>query len=167
MTICAYQRECLFGEILEGVMQLNQLGQVAAGCWRKIPAHFPNVVLDEFVIMPNHLHGILMIMEQLDASRQRAKHLPPGLAANASPLHLAARPIGTSSGSLGAIMQNFKAVSTRKINALRQTTGLSVWQRNYYEHIIRKAENLDEIRQYIVNNPAQWAADKENKAWIS
>jgi REP element-mobilizing transposase RayT len=100
-------------------------------CWQAVPSHFPNVVLDEFVIMPNHVHGVVVIT---DCSSQPRWGRGEALAVNASPLQ------GTKPGSLAAIVQNFKSVSTRKINRIRGTPGLPLWQRNYYEHVIRSED---------------------------
>ena len=138
-------------------MQLNNFGKIVLLKWNNIPKHFLNTRLGDFQIMPNHLHGIVFIVG--------AKHFSEGLSKkinqkekNASPLH----PIGTTPGSLSAIMQNFLSVTTRKINQIRKTPGAKLWQRNYYEHIIRNENELDRIREYILNNPLQWEYDKEN-----
>lgn len=93
----------------------------------KIPHHFPNVELDQFILMPDHLHGIIVISEQ------------------AEKLY-----------SLATIIQNFKSISTRKINKTTQNLGVSIWQRNYYERIVRSNQELDRLRQYIVTNPEKW-----------
>lgn len=155
VTICALNRECLFCQILEAEMHLNRFGQIATRCWNEIPRHFPGVELDAFVVMPNHVHGIIVITGVVGA-----KHFVPNQ--NASPLPERKSPRGTQSNSLGAILQNFKSVSTRKINQVRDTRGASVWQRNYYEHIARNERELLAIRDYIENNPANWLNDTEN-----
>jgi len=157
----ASRRECLFGGIADGEMRLNELGRVVAECWDALPAHFPNVELDEFVVMPNHLHGIVVIGDDASAGRGEAFFCTTK---NASPLQPQPSPPshGTASGSVGAIIQNFKSVSTRKINALRDTAGAPVWHRNYYEHIVRNEKSLNAIRKYISANSANWANDDEN-----
>ena len=154
-------RECLFGDIADGEMQTTDLGRVVAECWDALPSHFPNVELDEFVVMPNHLHGIVVIGDDASAGRGEAFFV---VQKNASPLQPqpSSPPHGTASGSVGAIIQNFKSVSTRKINALRDTAGAPVWHRNYYEHIVRNEKSLNVIRKYISANPAHWANDDEN-----
>jgi len=146
VTICAFQRECLFGEVVGGEMRSNATGMVVEACWRVISTHFHNVLLDEFVVMPNHFHGILHVVGEKQGS-------------SASPLR-----DGTLSGSLGAIIQNFKSVSTRKINKLRNNPGCPVWQRNYYEHVVRNEADLTSIREYIANNPLKWEFDENNPA---
>jgi REP element-mobilizing transposase RayT len=131
------------------------------------------VQLDEFVIMPNHFHGIMDIIGPVGA--KQGSSASPGFEkvgnndgdptkgeageSFASPLR-----DGTVSGSLGAIIQNFKSVSTRKINKLRDNPGCPVWQRNYYEHVIRNETDLANIRQYIANNPLKWDLDENNPA---
>ncbi len=127
VTICTFQRQHLFGEVNDGEMQLNVTGQIVSAIWQKIPKHFPNVELDEFILMPDHLHGIIIISEQDDKSH-----------------------------SLATIIQNFKSVSTRRINKITQNSGVSIWQRNYHERIVRSDQELDRLRQYMLTNPENW-----------
>ena len=177
MTICAFQRECLFGEVVDGVMQLNDCGSVVVKCWQAISAHFPHIRLDEFTIMPNHFHGVLHITESAglcvgakqgvsassgfgdDDNDNDNADGNKGEAGESSPLR-----DGTISGSLGAIIQNFKSISTRYINKMRGNPGCPVWQRNYYEHVIRNEDDLANIRQYIADNPRKWGQDENNPA---
>ncbi len=126
VTICCYQRQHLFGEIDNGEMKINLIGQIVSALWQKMPQHFPNVELDGFILMPDHLHGIIMISE----SKEKA--------------------------SLANIIQNFKSISSRKINRINKTYGISIWQRNYYERIVRTDQELINLREYIKNNPANW-----------
>ncbi|MBN2703308.1 MAG: transposase [Pontiellaceae bacterium] len=145
VTACTQGRAFLFGDIADGQMRLNDAGRVVEQCWNEIPAHFPHVALDEFVVMPNHVHGILLIMDHVGAK-------------NISPLP------GTSK-TIGSVIRGFKIGVTKWF---RQNTPLFViWQRNYYEHIIRNDESLNRIREYIVNNPAQWEMDRENPATVT
>ena len=148
VTVCAQDRACLFGAIVDGQMRLNAAGREAGQCWLQIPRHFPNVELDEFVVMPNHLHGIVALG---DGGR--------GTACRAPTVERFGKPI---SGSLPTVLRSFKSAVTKRINALQETPGAAVWQRNYYEHIIRDEASLHGIREYIVNNPLQWALDREN-----
>lgn len=142
VTILTHNRECLFGDVADGAMRVNAFGQIVAECWDALPTHFPNVELDAFVVMPNHVHGVIVIAG--------GAPLQPG------------QPRGTQTGSIGAIIQNFKSVSTRKINAARDAAGASVWHRNYHEHIIRHEKSLNAIRKYIEGNPTNWANDEDN-----
>jgi len=150
VTICAKDRECLLGEVAGGEMRVNRQGEIVAAYWQAMPRHFSNLELDAFVIMPNHMHGIIMIVG--------AKHLPQF--PNASPLRSSQPPHGTQPASLAAIVQNFKSVSARKINLARGTPGAPVWQRNYYEHIVRNQADLQRIREYVANNPLKWDLDQ-------
>ena len=115
--------------------------------------------LDAWVVMPNLVHGIIVITS--DECRGEALPAEGSSAANASPLQ---RPAGVAPGSLGAIIGNFKSVAARRINGLRGTPGAPVWQRNYYEHVARDERELNAIRQYIVDNPARWDYDTYNPA---
>jgi putative transposase len=149
VTMCAYQRHCLFGDVVDDIMQLNSWGKIVGNCWSTIPSHFTDVELDEFVIMPNHLHGILVIT---DDSGRGTIYRAPTIERFGSPVR----------GSLPTIIRCFKAAVTRRINRVYGATG--IWQRSYYEHIIRSEDQLNRIRQYIVENPLKWALDKENPA---
>jgi REP element-mobilizing transposase RayT len=167
VTICTQGRVCLFGEVEDGEMRLNEFGEMVRGCWLAIPDHFPHVALDAFVIMPNHVHGIVWIVDATtDAvGNVGATHASP-VQTHASPLpsspQPSVRPRGPQRRSIGAVVGSFKSATARCINADRKTPGTPVWQRNYYEHVIRNEASLDGIRAYIVNNPLQWALDREN-----
>jgi REP element-mobilizing transposase RayT len=123
------------------------------------------VELDAFVVMPNHMHGIIMIQGRGEASAMPLHASKEPLESDASPLQR--HPNGTQPRSLSAIVQNFKSVSTRKMNAARSTLGAPVWQRNYYEHVVRDEEELAAIREYILGNPARWDEDENNPALLN
>jgi REP element-mobilizing transposase RayT len=146
VTVCTHDRMCLFGEIMDRQMRLNAAGRVVEQCWNQIPEHFPHVELDEFVVMPNHVHGIIVIAETVGAIHE-------------SPLQ---SPRERRQMLLPKIIGRFKTNTAKRINEMRDTPGTSVWQRNYYEHIIRNVESLNGIRKYSMNNPLQWALDREN-----
>ncbi|MFU8798355.1 MAG: transposase, partial [Gammaproteobacteria bacterium] len=162
VTICTHEREYLFGEIVDGVMGLNDAGKVARQCWEDIPNHFPHVVLDVFVIMPNHIHGVVVIKNPVggDALFVETDKLLGGIvgAKNFSPLHpyrtsiQAKQPRGTSK-TIGSIVRGFKIGVTKWMR--QNTPGVPVWQRNYYERLIRNDREMAATREYIVNNPAQ------------
>ncbi|MCO5061347.1 MAG: transposase [Kiritimatiellae bacterium] len=144
LTVCLADRRPLFGTVVNGRMALHDAGRAAAACWQAIPEHFPQVTLDEWVIMPDHVHGILRI-----ARRGMACHAPAF-----------GRPMA---GSLGTIIGAYKVAVTRAVRGLglacqtppaRQTP--AIWQRNYYDIIVRDPRALENIRQYIRNNPAHW-----------
>ncbi len=175
------------GEVVNGEMQLNELGQVINARWQRLPFHFPNLQLDAFVVMPNHVHGILNLTDppcrgaalDLDseiptdplysnATPNPDRLSEPGVAFGEKPLHsvqndlpnAAPLPPRLVSGSVGAIVLNFKSVTTRSCNRIRRSPGGLIWQRNYYEHIIRNEESLHRIRQYIHHNPLSWQQDQ-------
>ncbi len=148
VTIVTYQRQHLFGEIVNGIMKLNEWGEIARREWFKTAELRPYVELydDEFVVMPNHAHGIIW---NIGALRRNAR---TGAGAADEKPHVDA-------GSLGAIVRAYKSAVTYAINAARKTRGMVVWQRNYYEHIIRNDADLSRIRKYIAENPLKWADD--------
>lgn len=150
ITIVTYQREPLFGEIVDGVMKLNPLGEIARREWFKTAELRPYVELyeDEFVVMPNHAHGIMHIAGAERRSALTLTHTDGG----AKKPHVDAR-------SLGAIVRAYKSAVTYAINAARQSRGVVVWHRNYHEHIIRDDADLKRIRDYIANNPLRWTED--------
>lgn len=158
LTLCAWQRECLFGEIDQEKMLLNDMGRIVADEWRKIGCSRTNIVLDEFIIMPNHFHGIIFIMNNvgtMPAVRPNVTTVEPG-----RPVGIA--PTGPLPGSIGALMAQFKSKVTKRINAFCCNPGHPVWQRNYYERVIRNESELSRVREYICNNPLQWALDTDN-----
>jgi len=136
LTMCVQRRECLLGRVSHGEMHLTEYGKIAIDCWNTLPHHYPHVDLDAFAIMPNHVHGILFIRAGL-------------------------KPAPTNK-PITEIIRAFKTFSARKINQLRNTPGSSVWQRNFYEHVIRDDLSLQRIREYIETNPQRWALDREN-----
>ena len=145
VTIVTHQRRCLFGEVVDGKVQLNSVGTIVSEIWSDLPNRFPNVSVDMFVVMPNHIHVILNVEAQFIAPSD-PPHRREGVM-NRAP-------------TLGQITRSFKAASTRRI---RQTSDIEVvWQRNYYEHVIRNEESLNRIRQYILDNPLKWELDPEN-----
>ena len=148
VTVCCYQRQRLFGKIVDGVMQLNQYGEIVQNEWLKSSIIRPEIELDEYVVMPNHFHGIIVINP---VGANSASPLP----SSATPTHPSMKP-----RSLSSIIAGFKSAVTKKINLIRNAPGTPVWQRNYYEHIIRNENALNNIRQYIINNPLSWHQDQ-------
>ena len=162
VTLCTHNRESLFGDIVDDVMCLNTCGQIVQACWQAIPQHISFARLDVFVVMPNHFHAIVRIVEKVSCQGEASPICQGNIKSrsDASPLHR--MPHGTTSGSLSAIVQNFKSVTARKINCIKQESATGVWQRSYYERVIRNEGELNAIRQYIENNPLKWALDREN-----
>jgi putative transposase len=145
VTACAYARECLFGQIAGDELSLSTYGEITLECWLDIPKHCPQVDLDACIAMPNHIHGIMVLVDDTDGS------------APAPAQERFGKPVA---GSLPTIMRLYKAAVTRRINESRSAPGTPVWQRNYYEHIIRDDEALNRIRAYIDNNPSRWELDQ-------
>ena len=152
VTICVHCRVCLFGEIINGKMQLNEVGQIVVECFKEIPQHFRNVEHDVFVVMPNHIHGILFITPATHACRHAGPktQLPieTSWARHASPLHSATPKLPP----LGTIVGSFKSAVTRRVNLQHNLSGKCLWQRNYYEHVVRDEAELQQLREYVVNN---------------
>jgi REP element-mobilizing transposase RayT len=133
-------------------MRLNALGQIVREEWEKTAAIRAEIELGPYVIMPNHFHGIVMIV---DDGRGIWRIAGKG----DRPVALTS-PTGPKPKSIGALIAGYKSAVTRQINLVRQTPGAPVWQRNYYEHIIRDERSYQNIAAYILNNPAQWEADQ-------
>ena len=158
ITICTQSRECRFGEIVNEVMQLNDAGRIVADAWAWLGQQYDHVVMDEWVVMPNHLHGIIVIVDDCRGGSEtkctggsETKCTGGSRTAPTEPR----KPLGRLIGA-------YKTVSTKRINEKHQTPGEQLWQRNYHERIIRNANELHRIRQYIIDNPAQWDRDSDN-----
>jgi len=145
ITICTKQKQCIFGDIKNGQMRFNHLGSIADQYWQEIPQHFPNITLDVYVIMPNHLHGILWIIE---SSQNANKNRKFG---------------NIVSTSISSVIRSYKAIITKKINKICDSQGVaSVWQGRYHEKIISDEQTLQNTRNYIINNPLNWDRDQDN-----
>ena len=157
VTICTHQRRCLFGDIVDGTMKLSRIGLFVQACWQRLPHHCSNVSLDEFIVMPNHIHGILF----LGSSSPSDIALGQGILESRKKVQLnATSRQAPKSGSLGAIVRSFKSVTSRKIGQFREPPNRPVWQQNFYEHIIRNEAALHQIRHYIQTNPQSWQDDR-------
>ena len=154
VTICTHGRKMLFGRVVDGEMQLNEFGEIVREEWFRSPDIRAEIELfpTEFVVMPNHIHGIVWIVE---TDTDVGAHSRAPLRRDRAPLHRPPR-------SLGSFIAGFKSVVTKRINALRETPGARVWQRNYYERIIRDERALNAIRRYILTNPSRWSLDRYN-----
>lgn len=144
ITICSKHGQCIFGHVENGLMILNEWGQIVEQEWQQTAVLRPNVELDVHQVMPNHFHGTLWV---IGGTTETA----------VSPPRQFGQP---QKGSLDTIVGAFKSAVTHAINDLRQTRGISVWQRSFYDQIIRNERHLTAVRQYIINNPANWEADK-------
>jgi REP element-mobilizing transposase RayT len=159
ITVVTFQREHLFGEIQNAQIQLSNFGLVAKGQWEKLPKRFPNIELGAFVVMPNHIHGIIRILDrECWGTAEDSKSSNDELSRRA-PMEQFGKPV---KGSIPTIIRSYKSAVALRINLMRGTNGVPVWQRNYYEHVIRNHEDWDRIQRYIESNPSMWAEDNEN-----
>jgi putative transposase len=180
VTICIHDRaQRLFGNVVDGKMALNDAGECAQRCWLSIPAHFPDVTLDEFVVMPNHVHGIIVILDGTGKNDTAEPAIPVGVQdfeplrnfetlRNFEPLRKQPGPMAVRINqyqhiiprSIGSIVRGYKIGVSKWFRERTQDT--NVWQRNYYDHVIRDDNSFYFIRKYIRDNPVQWNSDFEN-----
>ena len=176
VTVCAWKKEYLFGEISEGKVSCSDVGEIISDVWRKLADRFASMELDEFVIMPNHIHGIIVLNVgvglalpgSLPDTIGKMKPKQKGAASGAPTKNNVTNPNAINQGvinhapTLGDIMRTFKSVSTITVNRRLDRQGYPLWQRNYYEHVIRDERELHSIREYIRDNPMKWDIDEEN-----
>jgi REP-associated tyrosine transposase len=146
VTVCTHGKRFLFGDVSDGQMLRNGLGDVAQVEWFRSAKLRDDVLTDAFIVMPNHIHGVL-------ARRGTARRAPT--------VERFGQPVV---GSLPTLVRAYKAAVTRNVNLIRNTAGEAVWQRNYYEHVIRNDRDLNRVREYICRNPERWPWDRENPA---
>lgn len=139
VTMCVQDRRWLFGEVVRDAMVLNHAGKIVTGSWAWLADRYPYVEQDVWRVMPDHFHGILMV--HADPNRNRKIALLPG----------------TRRKPLGRLIGVFKTVSTKRINRLQGTPAQRVWQRGYFEHVVRDPGSLEQLRAYVAGNPARWA----------
>lgn len=152
LTICTHKKQCWFGEIQNDRMCLNQIGKIVAEEWLNTPQIRLNFQLDQWVIMPNHLHGIVIIN----------KHILGLGEGDIDILGARNAPLRQEPNSISSFVAGFKSAVTKRINLLRNNRDVPLWQRNYYESIIRDEQSLIAIREYIKNNPYRWKKDPDN-----
>ncbi len=152
ITICTHRRACLFGDVIDGEMRLNNLGRIAHDEWIRTENVRRNVDLDLFVVMPNHVHLLFVLNEQDSVGATR----------RVAPTTGGPTPSGPKSRSVGAIIGQYKPCVTRQINTLRSTSEARVWQRSFHDHIVRTESDLNRIRRYVAENPRKWHLDSDN-----
>jgi REP element-mobilizing transposase RayT len=143
VTICTMSRQCRFGDVVDATVALSAVGRVVDETWQWLAAHHDYVDVGPYIVMPNHLHGIIMLAPDEGGSRT----------APTAPAVTPRKPVGRLIGA-------FKTVSTKRVNEVLGTPGDALWQRNYWEHIVRDDESLGRIADYIVNNPITWESDQ-------
>lgn len=166
VTIVAWRRECLFGEVVNGEMKLNRYGEIVQWEWLELPKRFQFIELGAFVIMPNHAHGILIFRPIVGATRQgltvtRAGETPL-LPTNTDGIDGSPLPRGPKPMSLGAVISQFKPRVTKRLWKFPSLNGTPIWQRNYHEHVIRNERDLQNTTNYIESNPMMWGEDDDN-----
>lgn len=163
ITMVAFGRKSIFGVVDGDRVRLNPYGQIARDCWKEMPIHFPFTEIGPFIVMPNHVHGIIHIVSEIDG-RGTACIQGRGKACLAPTIDLAPtiEAFGKPNrGSIPTIIGSYKSAVTKRINEIRGTPSAPVWQRNYYEEIITTDDSYLTIAAYIESNPANWATDKE------
>lgn len=169
VTICTHERELLF--------ENPSLRLTAADVWRGV-AWSGDGTRDEFIVMPNHMHGIIWLLgatavgAQQPGAPMKGRHLEPARdtasgSSVAAPLQRPDLVHRVEPGSLAAIVRTFKAAAAKRINNMRGTPGAPVWQRNYYERVVHDDHELERVREYILDNPRRWAEDKYNPANVT
>ena len=159
ITICCQDRVCRLGKIENGVMICNELGEIAYREWMKTAELRPQIELDAFMVMPNHIHGILKInemnMDTLQSPNNMGDNMGDNTGDNTGECN---SPLRSPSNTIGAIIRGYKSSVTKQFGLMGFDEKL--WQRNYYEHIIRDEQSYQIISEYIINNPKKWADDK-------
>ncbi|MBI5570546.1 MAG: transposase [Desulfomonile tiedjei] len=161
VTICTVHKQSIFGRVASGDMMLNALGHMVRKTWKQIPVHCSGTSLDEFVVMPNHLHGIIIlegahVLSGADSLTRAASLQEDGQARGPAP-----------TATLPGVIHHFKSFTTRlyvehDAPPIWGISGRRLWHRNYFEHIIRNGASLNRIREYIASNPSRWELDREN-----
>ena len=167
VTVCTQNRRCVFGEITDGTMQANETGRMVHAVWEEIPRHYP-ADIDAFVVMPNHIHGIILLNQVPPlGTTPRGRHVAPNVGATPC-----GRPRGheqaqwpASTLGLPDVVHRFKSLTTTRyqqgvVKSGWPPFGERLWQRNYYEHVVRNDEDMGRIREYIANNPIRWTEDR-------
>jgi putative transposase len=176
VTICTQDRAFLFGQVVHDEMQLNDAGKMVYDVWNDLPAFYPGVQTDAFIVMPNHIHGIIILVgaDPRVCPAQPSVGVGPRAYPDSGPRAYPGQPqeMGQPQGvaptlGLPDVVHRFKTMTTKRYADGVKRLGWEpfrgrLWQRNYYEHIIRNEESLNRIREYVLTNPMRWALDREN-----
>jgi putative transposase len=155
VSLCTQNRICIFGEINKGQMILNDIGKMIQFQWERLPSRSPSIEMDEFIVMPNHLHGIIFLND------------PGAVEEDSHSGIMNASDEGSEKCSLGIVIGTFKSITTNEyIDRVNKKSWAPfdkrLWQRDFYDHIIRNSKELDAIRKYIALNPLRWELDRDN-----
>ncbi|MEL6524701.1 MAG: hypothetical protein AAFQ07_03230 [Chloroflexota bacterium] len=156
VTICTHRKDYLFGDVVNDEMQKFRLGDIAEQRWYDLPNHFEQVVLDGFVVMPNHVHGIIFIM---DASADSVNTDTIDRVPTEAREHVGTASMPSARPKLGTIIGTYKAAVTRYANRILDDPPSKIWQSRYHDHIIRNEADLKRIREYVLYNPQKWESD--------
>ena len=192
VTVCTDWRTHLFGRVTDGRVELNAVGRIVEKVWHELPEHYPHVELDAFVVMPDHVHGIVVFVggdseagsdsgptlgsATVGSRAEEAGYKPARTQDGTRPEEAGLKPAPTQDArtqdeaptkvrrhGLSEVLRGFKTYSGRRVNGLRGTPGVAVWQRGYYEHVVRNEEDMNRIRQYFQENPLRWWLKRENR----
>jgi putative transposase len=147
-TICAENNRCLFGKIENEGVRLTPLGEIVRECWAAIPSHYYNARLHAFVVMPNHLHGLIELVPATGKPKLEIRRRE-------------FNPTSVPPGSLSSIVRSFKAIVTRRAHGELRISA-EIWHRNYFERVVRDGQEFSNATRYIAENPLKWASDKRN-----
>ena len=175
ITICTRNRECSLGDIVDGKITQTEQSRICMACWLDLSNHYPNCALDVFVIMPNHVHGIIFIeqagghdngagaVETIPVETIPVETIPVETIHELSlPLPLQNKRMQRRNMMIPKIIGRFKMRTAKLINQYQKTEGIPFWQKNYYDHIVRNESELARIREYVANNPMKWDSDRNN-----
>ena len=174
ITVCTFQRESLFGEVVDGAVKLNDLGKIVNHAWHDLPNHYSHVIMDQFCIMPNHIHGIIILNDHIrntggsetrpykNSRTDKNTHPDNYTQPYNNTRSFNSHPHPDKHHGLPEIVRAFKSFSSRRINELLESPGVPTWQRNYYDHIIRDEHELRAVQDYVLSNPLNWESDPDN-----
>ena len=165
ITICTKKRAHLFGHVKDGGMILNEFGKIVSECWYDLPNHYDNIILGEFQIMPNHIHCIVGVKEsKSEKSQSESASVETGFkpVCTANPADINPNENPKKDKNIHGVfefMRALKSFSSRRINEIRNTKGVTNWQERFHDHIIRNESEYNRIKNYIINNPKKWEED--------
>ncbi|NET70439.1 MAG: transposase [Sphaerospermopsis sp. SIO1G2] len=164
VTICTYEREWLFGDVVNGQVHLSTIGQIAQKFWAEIPQHSKHTYIDAYVIMPNHIHGIIIIDNPECRDLVRNISTTSDDYFDDTDVYRNLSKISPKAGSLSVVIRSYKAAVTRWCNMNNYQN--FAWQKRFFDRIIRADGSVDKIREYIINNPLKWEHDKNNSSGL-
>ena len=169
VTICTRNNEYILGNVNNQLMNMTRQGEIVKECWLALPLHYCNCTLDEFIVMPNHVHGVVIINNDIIETSFKQDNIvaETGLKPDKVVVETGLKPVSTAGRvakpySLSEIIRGFKTFSARKVNEYQNTRGKPFWQERFYDRIVRNEEELNRIRRYIVENPLKWELEKNN-----